>query len=442
MAYRILGRAGRRTSPTHKPAMQGLRLEPDARGADLRERFDSIAPFTIGAEEEFMLVDPETLGLLPVAKRALAVAEGDPRVRGEFRASQLESVTPICVTVSEVERELASVRDLLASSLGDSAWLVASGTHPTANHPGAVSHGLRYREMAESNPWAARHMLTCGLHVHVAVGGVERTLAVYNALRSYLPEIIALGANAPIYRDEDSGLATVRPKLNGFKPRTGLPPAFASWEELTEFTSWARKGGEVPDESHHWWDIRLNTRHATLEVRAADTQTRVKDAATIAALVQSLVVELANRYDAGEVLPVARDERIKENMWLATRNGLNGWLIDLETGQRIPTIDRLQELADSLFDSARSVGCEDELGTIAALAADGGGATRQRKAYERGGAEGLIVELAGETAGAEIAIAPARQPVPTAIASSIRRPRFLGTDESSVRSRSLEVVAP
>jgi glutamate---cysteine ligase / carboxylate-amine ligase len=441
MGYKIFARADwRRTSAP--VAEEDTFLPVDGHDAALRDRFDSIAPFTVGAEEEFLLVDPETFALLPVAEHALAVAEGDSRVTGEFRSSQLESVTPICVTVEEVHRELASVRNLLTSRLGDSARLIAAGTHPTAEQPGAVSNGSRYQELAASNPWATRHMLTCGLHVHVAVGGAERTLAVYNALRGYLPEIIALGANAPFYRGEDSGLASVRPKLNECKPRTGLPPAFASWDELTQFTQWARNGGAAADDSQHWWDIRLNSKHATLEVRAADSQTRVEDAATITAFIQSLVVYLANRYDAGEALPVARDERIAENIWLATRDGLNGWLIDLETGQRVPTIDRLQELVDSLLAAATSVGCEDELLMVAALSSAGGGAARQRDAYVRGGALALLVDLCEETADSDIDVTPLREANANAAVPAPRNQRLRQTASPMLRPRGLQAVTP
>jgi carboxylate-amine ligase len=282
-------------------------------------------------------------------------------------------------------------------------------------------------------------MLTCGLHVHVAVGGLERTLAVYNALRTYLPEIVALGANAPFYRGEDSGLATVRPTLNAFKPRSGLPPAFASWRELADFTRWVEGGGEAPDGTHHWWDIRLNPRHATLEVRAADTQTRVEDAAALAAIIQTLVVELAARYDAGEDLPVARRERIAENMWLAIRDGVGGWLLDPESGKRMRTIERLQTLTDALRGAARSVGCERELLHAAALAEAGGGATRQRRAYEEGGRRALLSGLAHATAGPGVELASAG-PRPALGVPVSRRPR--AARDRALRSHGLGTVTP
>ncbi len=387
-----------RTHAAHT-GMTGARFLHSVTGheQELRQRFETITPFTIGAEEELMLVDPDRGALLPEAECALALAGSDERLKGELRASQLETATPTCIAVADVGRELASVRRLVTGRLRGSASLLAAGTHPLALGPGPISAAPRYEDIAAHHPWAARHVLTCGLHVHVSVGGGERTLAVYNALRSYLPEIVALAANAPFYRGEDSGLATVRPKLNECWPRAGVPPAFASWRELSEFTVWARDGGAFRDGSFHWWDLRLNFAHGTIEVRAADTQTRVEDAATIVALVQSLSYELGARFDAEGRLPVDPSERIAENVWLATRDGVAGWLIDLETGRRMPTGERLLVLADGLSDAAAALGCARELRRVGKLVADGGPAARQRRAFAEGGVQALLRLLTDET---------------------------------------------
>jgi carboxylate-amine ligase len=363
----------------------------------LRAVFDNVAPFTVGAEEELLLIDAESLQPVPAVAYALALAGGDKRLTGELRASQVEVMTPVCVSAADVARELGSVRRLLAQGLGDAILVVGAGTHPTAAHPGSVSEAPRYQRLACEHPWAARHALTCGLHVHVAVSGADRALAVHNALRSYLPELLALGANAPFYRGEDSGLATVRPKLNQAWPRAGVPPAFGSWGELADFVTWGRDGGAFPDCSYHWWDLRLNTRQGTIEVRAPDTQTRVEDAATIVGLVQSLVCHLAARYDAGDPLPVHREERIVENLWLATRDGANGHLIDLDTGERVSTAERLHLLAERLMPTAALLGCERELHGLWRLLLDGGGAGRQRRAVHGRGVDTLPAALAEET---------------------------------------------
>ena len=201
----------------------------------------------------------------------------------------------------------------------------------------------------------------------------------------------------PYFRGEDSGLATVRPKLSQFFPRAGAPPAFAGWRELAEFAIWARQGEAFPDGSYEWWDMRLSIPHGTLEVRVADTQTRVEDASAIVALIHSLVYDLAARYDAGDPLPHASDERITENLWLATRDGLTGRLIDLDTGAPHWTVDRLYGLTERLHDAASALGCTRELDGIVEMIIDGGGAGRQRRAYEQGGPEGLLDHLAEQT---------------------------------------------
>jgi carboxylate-amine ligase len=231
----------------------------------------------------------------------------------------------------------------------------------------------------------------------VAVSGAERALAVHDALRSYLPEIVALSANAPYHRGGDSGLATVRPKVNTCWPRFGIPPAFSSWSELVALDRWARESGAYADESYQWWDLRLRSELGTLEVRAADVPTSVEETATITAFVQSLVYDLACRYDAGEGLAVHAHERISENLWLATRDGLAGRLIDLDSGRNSWTSDRLLRLAENLLPAATALGCDSELRDIARIVRDGGGAGRQRQLVETAGPAGLIWSLAEET---------------------------------------------
>lgn len=392
-----------RTLPRHPDGSSAVAVSPDSLlGAQaleqrLRGLFDRVAPFTVGAEEELLLIDAETLQPAPAAEYALALGAGDKRLTGELRSSQVEAMTPVCVSVADVARELASIRRLLAHGLGPDVLVVGTGAHPLTRDPGPISSAQRYRRIAANHPWAARNVLTCGLHVHVAVSGADRALAVYNALRSYLPELLALGANAPFYGGEDSGLATVRPKLNQSWPRAGVPPAFASWRDLAEFAVWARDGGAFPDSSYQWWDLRLSATHGTIEVRVADTQAQVDDAATLIALVQSLVCDLAVRHDAGEPLPVHPDERIVENAWLATRDGVGGHLIDLDTGARTWTAERLHALAEQLLPIATSLGCDRELLGIGRLVLDGGGAARQRSMVGRRGLDALLPMLAEQT---------------------------------------------
>jgi carboxylate-amine ligase len=372
-----------------------LTLEHDER--HLRARFDAVASFTVGAEEEFLLLDPASGLLAPAGELVLELFQGDARVAREFRASQVEVISPVCVCVADVTRELGAMRQSLAASIHPQATAVAIGAHPTAVDPGPISSRPRYAAIAATQPWAARQMLTCGLHVHVAVGGADRALAVYNAMRSYLPEIVALGANAPFYDGADSGLATVRPLLNRSLSRFGVPPAFGSWRQLSEFLHWAERSETVHDVTQLWWDMRLHPSTATIEVRAADVQTRVEDTSAIVAVVQSLAFELAARFDAGERLPVHERERIDEAMHVATRDGLSGMLPDLDDGGVAPAWERVVTLTERLRPAAHELGCSDELDQVNRLVLEGGGAARQREIAADEGIGGLIRRLARET---------------------------------------------
>ena len=361
----------------------------------LEDVFGRVTPLTLGVEEELMLVYPDTLGLAPEVEEALGALE-DPRVNRELRAAQLELVTPVCTRVGEACAELQSARQAIVRHLGGRRRVVAAGTHPFSTDWGDISQGDRYQLLADEYVWAARRSLACGLHVHVAVGGAQRTLAVYNALRSYLPEIAALGTNSPFFAGRDSGLCSVRPKLNEAFPRTGIPPAFTSWEDYVELLEWGRRGGLYPDATHFWWDMRLQPRFGTIEVRAADAQTHLDATAAIAAVVQSLAAWLAQRFDAGEPLAVHESFRIHENSWRAVRYGVRGLLVDLDTGEAQPTRERVERLLSELESTADGLGCRSQLYSARALLA-GNGCDRQRYVEEREGVFGLARWLADET---------------------------------------------
>ena len=363
---------------------------------ECRARFDGSSEFTIGVEDELMLVDPKTLELAPAIDSVLAAVAGDERFARELRTAQLEIVTPICGTAAEACLQLAGARRLLVERLGGEIALAAAGTHPFATDWGEITEGEHYRAIADEYTWAARRSLACGLHVHVGVPGADRALAVYNALRSYLPELAALGTNSPFLEGQDSGLCSIRPKLNEAFPRAGVPPAFRSWEELVGFVDWGRTGGLFPDATHFWWDLRPHLELGTLELRAADAQTRVEDAAAIAALFQALVFRLADRYDAGEPLPVHDTHRINENAWRAYRYGVRGWLVDLDTGEPQPTRDRLERLVSEVESAARELRSTQQLRHARTLLA-GNGADRQRYVEQRDGMRGLVEWLVRET---------------------------------------------
>jgi carboxylate-amine ligase len=316
--------------------------------AQLRAAFDAPAPLTVGLEEELMLLDPETLDLLPRALDVLARTDGDPRFKPELPAAQLEIVVPPCETVCAAAALLEAGRRDLAAAAGGIGRLAAAGLHPFAPPEGELNRGERYDLTAEEYGCIARRQLVCALQVHVAVGGADRSLAVYNALRSYLPELAALAANAPYRAGADTGLASARPKVCELLPRQGIPPALPSWDAFAAELRWGSAAGAVPEPRRWWWELRPHPAYGTLEVRVPDAQARVADAEAIAAVVVALVAWLAARFDAGDLPDPVATWRIEENRWAACRDGVEATFADLECGEREPVRERLCALLDAV----------------------------------------------------------------------------------------------
>jgi carboxylate-amine ligase len=262
-----------------------------------------------------MLLHPSTLDLLPRAADVLAIVDGDPAVKGELPASQLELLTPPVSTVGEAAAALRTARRRLASATTGIGLLAAAGAHPFSAPEGELNTGERYEAIVREYGCIARRQLVFGLHVHVAVRPAVRALAVYNALRSYLPELAALSANAPFHAGVDTGLQSIRPKLAENLPRQGIPPAFASFEELASTLRWGARAGVLTDPRQWWWELRLHPRFGTIEVRVCDAQTTVAESTALAAVIHALCVWLAQRHEGGDLPPPAPTWRIEENRW-------------------------------------------------------------------------------------------------------------------------------
>jgi carboxylate-amine ligase len=313
----------------------------------LRSLFDATPPLTVGAEEELMVLDPETLDLAPAADRVLELVEGDGRFKAELPAAQLEIVTPPLSTAAEVADALAQGRRDLAGAAAERWRFGAAGVHPFAEAEGVLSSADAYAETRERYGRVARRQLVFALQVHVGVGGADRTLAVYNALRSYLPELSALAANSRWYEGRDSEFASVRPKIGEALPRQGVPPLLESWDEYAAALAWGSASGTF-EPRVWWWELRPHVRFGTLEVRVPDAQATVAEASGVVAFVHALVAWLAERHDAGERLPAHPRWKIEENRWAAAREGVEGVLADLDTGERRETRARLRALLDEI----------------------------------------------------------------------------------------------
>jgi carboxylate-amine ligase len=345
-----------------------------------RAQYENGRDLTLGLEEELLLLHPETLAPLPEGARAIELIGGPPgRFRTELPSAQIEQVTDPCETLDDALEALRAGRREMAEALSGFARLAGSATHPSAPLVTELAAGERYVPIiAEYGPIAQLELVQ-GLHVHVGVRGADRALAVFNALRGHLPEVAAQAGNGPFLAGHDTGLASVRPKLAELLPRQGTPPVIESYEWLAALTEW----GPFPDATHLWWEARLHPRHPTIEVRCADQQITAEDSAAVADYVFGLVRRLCARYDAGEALPAHDAVRISENRWRALRHGLDGALLDLETGDAVPTreliLARIEETGAS---RARAL-------------AERNGTERQRDWAAELGIEAVIGRLAG-----------------------------------------------
>jgi carboxylate-amine ligase len=322
----------------------------------LRERFDAAPAYTVGIEDEVMVLDPETFELAPRAGEILERAGDDPRFKLELPASQLEILTRPAATVPEAACALLEGRRDLAQHATGVAVLAGAGAHPTSPGTGELNQTERYEPVIRQYGPIAARQLVCALQVHVSVPGAKRALAVYNAARGYLPWLAALAANAPFYEGHDTGLASVRPKIGDLLPRQGVPPAFGSWEDYAEALRWGASTGAFPDPRSWWWELRPHPGFGTLEVRVPDGQTTVGDVAAIAAVAQALLAWLGERHDQGELPTPAPRWRIEQMRWSACRHGVEGELADLWTGASRPTRACLLELLDVLTPVAERLG--------------------------------------------------------------------------------------
>ena len=349
--------------------------------------FDRAHDYLVGIEDEVMLLDPQTLELVPRAREVMARLEGDQRFKLELPSSQLEIITTPAKTVRQAGSQLLEARREAAGRSEALVRLAGGGVHPLSPGQGELNDLDRYGPTIEEFGPIARRQLVCATQVHVSVAGADRALAVYNAARSYLPLLAALAANGAFYEGRDSGLASVRPVLCGLLPRQGPPPRIGSWEEHAETLAWGARSGRFNSRSW-WWELRPHPGFGTLEFRVPDAQPTVAEVAAVAAVTQALVAWLATGYDRGERLATAPVWQIEENRWSACRDGVEGTMAELGTGASRSTRACLNELLDALEPMAHGLGAGEELGWARGLVARNG-AVIQRETARQGGAQAI-----------------------------------------------------
>ncbi len=356
------------------------------------------ARYTIGIEEEVMLLHPHDRSLAQQIDRVLEALDPDlaRHVTAETHKSALELATGVHETVGAAAAELHALRSELEGELTLLGLEVASaGTHPFAVwHETVVSSGHRYQAVYGSMRELARREPTFGLHVHVGVREPEAAMRLANSMRGHVPMLLALSANSPFWQGRDSGLASARTPLFQAFPRVGIPRAFNSYKDYVSTVDLLVRCGAFPEPTFLWWDVRPQPRFGTIEVRIMDAQTTVGETAALAALVQSIArLEI----EQGYLPPAQLDavEALDENRFLAARDGVAAELIDVESERRIPVEELLDPLLESCISHARALGCSRELEQVRALAAEPGAARQvemARRSPER--LPGLVGELA------------------------------------------------
>lgn len=357
----------------------------------LRSVFDAASRLTVGLEEEVMVLDPDTLGLAPRAEAVVAALTDAGRWKLELPASQVEIATGAHADVGGAISELAAGRAALLSATGGTARFACAGAHPFSPVEGELlTTDPRRAAMASSYGIIARRQLICALQVQVAIGDADAAIAVHDSLRSYLPWLAALAANAPFHAGGDTGLASIRPAVAGQLPRQGIPPALGSFESFERSLEWGREVKAFPGAEGWWWELRPNARFGTLELRVPDAQVTLDDALAVAAVGHGLVSWLLARHESGERPPVHERWQLEENRWLAMRHGLDAELIDLDSGARVPARDGLVTLLDELAKARTGGGSDSGLRLARELLEAGGGAGRQRRAAGAKGARGAV----------------------------------------------------
>ncbi|MEU4195129.1 YbdK family carboxylate-amine ligase [Kribbella sp. NPDC026611] len=313
--------------------------------AQLRSLFSSTTDGTVGLEEELLVVRRDSW--LPADAAGVIAAAGDPRIKQELPACQLEIATGVHHNPADAVDELRGCRKLIAATCDPDLAVIAAAVHPLVDGPIALARTDRAAALADRYRAIVTRQLVSSVQVHLAFGDADRTLGVYHALRELLPELAALAGAAPFAAGRDTGLCSVRPVIASELPRQGIPPIISSWEELADDLTWAVRGGAIDDASEWWWELRPHLRLGTLELRVLDVQPTVDRTSALVNFVYALGRRLADRWDQGERLPPAPTWRITENRWSALRDGVHGQLRDLRTGELRSTRDRLHDLIDA-----------------------------------------------------------------------------------------------
>ena len=358
--------------------------------------------FTLGVEEEYLLVDRETRSLVidpPDTLMAEAKERCGRQVTSELLRSQIEVGTKVCNNVQEAKEDLARLRrNVIDVANNHGLAPIAASTHPFSSWKEQKhTERDRYDQLTHEMQGAARRLVICGMHVHVGIDNDELRIDLMNQMSYFLPHLLALSCSSPFWLGQDTGLKSYRLTIFDALPRTGVPERFASWAEYERHVSILTDAGLIDDSTRIWWDLRPSGRFPTLETRIMDVCTRLDDTIALAALLQCIMRMLFRLRTRNQRWRLYTPMLIRENRWRAMRYSFDEGLIDLARGRVVPFEDLMDELCSLISEDAKALGCEKEIKGIHNILSRGTSAHRQLKDYELERASGTSVEKSLES---------------------------------------------
>ena len=342
-------------------------------------------PFTIGIEEEYLLVDQDTYALAHVPDAMITACKADlqGKVSPEFLQCQIEIGTGVCRTIAEARDDLAFLRRTVAGH-ADRFGLapIAASCHPFADWKDQPhTDKARYNQLQRDLAGVARRMLICGMHVHVGIPDKEMRIMLMNQLKYFLPHLHALSTSSPFWQGEDTGLSSYRLTVFDNLPRTGLPPQMADWAQFAKTVETLVQLDLIEDASKIWWDLRPSSKFPTIESRICDVAPRMQDTLTLAALTQCLTRMLWRRTCAGDPWPAIENFFIGENRWRAQRYGVREGFIDFGRQALIPCSQAIDEILELIAEDAEALDCVAQVQAAADIPDRGTGADQQRAVF-------------------------------------------------------------
>ncbi|HEY3785375.1 MAG TPA: carboxylate-amine ligase [Steroidobacteraceae bacterium] len=344
-------------------------------------------PFTVGIEEEYLLVDLATRDLdenPPSALLRTCTERSDGHINPEFLRSQLEINTRICHSIAEARADLARLRGIIVAVAREHGLApIAASTHPFAHATRQMpTEREQFFALAREMQAAARRLMVCGMHVHVGIDDDDLRVDLMNQLSYFVPHLVALSCSSPFWEGERTGLMSFRLSIFSSLPRTGLPERFSSYAELRRHLDMLIRNGVIENASKMWWDVRPNPRYATLEARVMDCCTSIEDSICLTALVLCLTRMLYRLRRSNQSWRWYKNVLLAENRWRAMRYSFDEQLLDLARGELASFADIAEEMIALVAEDAQALGCVEEVQYIRTILSRGTSAHRQIRTYE------------------------------------------------------------